>query len=136
MQMSVDSERKLQNRVKGWLINDLHYTYLGNLESLHNKPVKEELLRKNLEQRGYGQDVISKAITILVTKAGNQADSTACTAAEGTWLTGTCTHDLTTKVQVTNPVTTTPGTYVVRYLVSDWQGNYAEAATTVTVSGS
>ena len=68
--------------------------------------------------------------------AGNQADSTACTAAEGTWLTGTCTHDLTTKVQVTNPVTTTPGTYVVRYLVSDWQGNYAEAATTVTVSGS
>lgn len=65
--------------------------------------------------------------------AGNQADSTECTAASGTWLTGTCTHDLTTKVQVTNPVTTTAGTYVVRYLVSDWQGNYSEAATTVTV---
>ena len=41
--------------------------------------------------------------------------------------------DLTTKIQVTNPVTATPGTYVVRYLVSDWQGNYAEAAMTVTV---
>ena len=73
--MSVDSERKLQNRVKGWLINDLHYTYLGNLESLHNKPVKEELLQKNLQERGYGQDVISKAIRTLLTKVGNQADS-------------------------------------------------------------
>lgn len=41
--------------------------------------------------------------------------------------------DLTSKIQVTNPVTSTPGTYVVRYLVSDWQGNYAEAAMTVTV---
>ena len=68
--------------------------------------------------------------------AGTQATQTACTADNGTWLTNTCTHDLTTKVQVTNPVTTTAGTYVVRYLVSDWQGNYAEAATTVTVSGS
>ena len=67
--------------------------------------------------------------------AGSQADQTACTAAQGTWLTQSCTHDLTTKVQVTNPVTTTAGTYIVRYLVSDWQGNYAEAYSLVTVSG-
>lgn len=73
--MSVDSERKLQNRVKGWLINDLHYTYLGNLESQYNKPVIEYLLRKNLQDRGYSQDVIGKAISALVIKAGNQADS-------------------------------------------------------------
>ena len=66
--------------------------------------------------------------------AGSQADSTACEADNGTWLTGTCTHDITDKVQVTNPVTSTAGTYVVRYLVSDWQGNYAEASTTVTVN--
>lgn len=63
--MSVDSERKLQNRVKSWLINDLHYTYLGNLESLDNRSVKEDLLRKNLRSRGYSQDVIGKAISIL-----------------------------------------------------------------------
>ena len=43
-------------------------------------------------------------------------------------------YDLTTKIQVTNPVVATAGTYVVRYLVSDWQGNYAEAFTTVTVN--
>ena len=66
--------------------------------------------------------------------AGSQADETACTADNGTWMTGTCTHDITDKVQVTNPVTSTAGTYVVRYLVSDWQGNYSEAATTVTVN--
>ena len=49
----------------------------------------------------------------------------------------TCTRDLTTKIQVTNPVTTTTPVgsgYVVRYLVSDWQGNYAEATKTVTVT--
>ncbi len=73
--MSVDSERKLQNRVKGWLVNDLHYTYLGNLESLHNKPVKDDLLRKNLQARGYSPGVIGKAIAALLTKVGNQADS-------------------------------------------------------------
>ena len=66
--------------------------------------------------------------------AGNQENQSACTEAQGTWLSGTCTHNLTTKVQVTNPVTSAAGTYVVRYLVSDWQGNYAEAATTVTVN--
>lgn len=65
---------------------------------------------------------------------GEQATSAACTEADGVWLTGTCTKNITTKVQVTNPVKNVAGTYVVRYLVSDWQGNYAEAFTTVTVS--
>lgn len=73
--MSVDSERKLQNRVRHWLIDDLGYKDLGNLESQHNKPVKDDLLRKNLQARGYSQDVIKKAITTLLTKVGNQADS-------------------------------------------------------------
>lgn len=73
--MSVDPERKLQNRVRGWLINDLAYIDLGNLESQHNKPVREDLLWKNLEARGYSKDVINRAITTLITKVGNQADS-------------------------------------------------------------
>ena len=65
----------------------------------------------------------------------------ACTTAGGSWVeTDTenhvshCYDDLTTKIQVTNPVVDTAGSYVVRYLVSDWQGNYAEAFTTVTVT--
>ena len=69
-----------------------------------------------------------------------EATEETCTAASGSWVTinnvAGCYDDLTTKIQVTNPVTNTAGSYVVRYLVSDWQGNYAEAFTTVTVSGS
>ena len=71
---------------------------------------------------------------VTVSDVGGETTEEACTANGGTWATNACTYDLTTKVQVTNPVTSTPGTYVVRYLVSDWQGNYAEAATTVTVT--
>lgn len=73
--MSVDSERKLQNRVRHWLIDDLDYKDLGNLESLHNKPVKDDLLRKNLKARGYSQDVIGKAISALFTKVGMLSDN-------------------------------------------------------------
>lgn len=73
--MSVDSERKLQNRVLGWLIHELHYEFLGSLESLRNKPVMEDLLRGNLRKRGYGQEVIGKAVSSLVTKTGNQSGS-------------------------------------------------------------
>ncbi len=73
--MSVDSERKLQNRVRHWLIDDLGYNDLGNLESLHNKPVKVDLLRKNLKDRGYSQDVIGKAISALLIKVGMLSDN-------------------------------------------------------------
>ncbi|MDQ0155582.1 type I restriction endonuclease subunit R [Robertmurraya andreesenii] len=78
--MSVDLERKLQNKVLHWLIDKekdggLGYTYLGNLEDQDNTPVKEDLLKKNLEKRGYTKDQISKAVNELVTKASNQVDS-------------------------------------------------------------
>ena len=73
--MSVDSERKLQERVKHWLIDDLKYTYLGNLEDLDNTPVKEDLLRKNLAARGYDPDTAGRAVAELLAKAGNQADA-------------------------------------------------------------
>ena len=73
--MSVDSERKLQDRVRRWLIKELGYKNLGNLESLYNKPVKDDLLRKNLEARGYSQDVISKAISVLLNKASMLSDN-------------------------------------------------------------
>ena len=69
----------------------------------------------------------------------SEASEQTCTAAGGNWVTvnsvAGCYDDLTTKIQLTNPVVAKNGDYVVRYLVSDWQGNYAEAFTDVTVSG-
>ncbi|MEG2013048.1 MAG: HsdR family type I site-specific deoxyribonuclease [Anaerovoracaceae bacterium] len=78
--MSVDLERKLQNKVLHWLTDKekdggLGYTYLGNLEDQDNTPIKEDLLKKNLEKRGYSKDQISKAVTELVLKAANQVDT-------------------------------------------------------------
>lgn len=78
--MSVDLERKLQNKVLHWLIDEeqdggLGYTYLGNLEDQDNMPVKEDLLKRNLEKRGYTKDQISTAINELVLKTKNQVDS-------------------------------------------------------------
>ena len=72
---TVDAEKKLQNRVLHWLVDDLEYTYLGNLEDIDNTPVKEELLRANLKKRGYGDDQIKIAINELVSKINNQADT-------------------------------------------------------------
>ena len=72
--MSVDSERKLQDRVKGWLIDDLDYTFLGDLSNVNNTPIKEDLLRKSLIGRGYSSDVATRAIADLVALAANQTD--------------------------------------------------------------
>lgn len=78
--MSVDLERKLQDKVLHWLIDEekdggLGYTYLGNLEDQDNTPIKEDLLKKNLKRRGYTKDQISKAVAELISKASNQADT-------------------------------------------------------------
>ena len=72
---TVDAEKKLQNRVLHWLVDDLGYTYLGNLEDIDNTPVKEELLKANLKKRGYTDDQIKTAISELVGKVNNQSDS-------------------------------------------------------------
>lgn len=72
---TVDAEKKLQKRVLGWLVNDLGYTYLGNLEDVDNTCVKEDLLRKNLSKRGYSKEQIDKSINELVLKTKNQVDS-------------------------------------------------------------
>lgn len=72
---TVDAEKKLQNRVLHWLVDDLGYTYLGNLEDKDNTPVKEELLKANLKKRGYTDDQIKTAISELVGKVSNQVDT-------------------------------------------------------------
>lgn len=72
---TVDAEKKVQNRVLHWLVDDLGYTYLGNLEDIDNTPVKEELLKANLKKRGYTDDQIKTAISELVGKVNNQSDT-------------------------------------------------------------
>ena len=72
---------------------------------------------------------------VTATDIGGEKDSETCASRGGSWSTENerCTYDLTTKIQVTNPVKAAKGKYTVRYLVSDWQGNYSEATTKVTV---
>lgn len=75
--MSVDSERKLQNKVIHWLCDTdecdgLGWTYLGNLQDQDNTSLKEDLLQDNLKKRGYTKTQITKAITGLKSKINNQ----------------------------------------------------------------
>jgi|GEM_PF-3078627 hypothetical protein len=67
--VTVDAEKKLQNRVLHWLIDDLGYTFLGNLEDVDNTPVRVDLLRKHLQERGYTSEQIGKAISELTNEA-------------------------------------------------------------------
>ena len=69
----LESERQLQNRVKHWLIDDLHYTFLGSRENMNNTPVIDELLRKNLRSRHYSEETITRAIYDLTSTAANQS---------------------------------------------------------------
>lgn len=73
--VTVDAEKNLQDRVLRWLVDDLGYTYLGNLEDIDNVPVKEELLKANLKKRGYTDDQIKTAISELVDEVKNQSDT-------------------------------------------------------------
>lgn len=72
----VDLERKqLQQRVKSWIINDLGYTFLGNLEDQENSAIKVDLLRANLVKRGYKKEQIDKAVSELTDLYKNQVNS-------------------------------------------------------------
>lgn len=74
--INVDLEREqLQQRVKSWLINDLQYTFLGNLEDQENSGIKEELLRANLVKRGYKKEQIDVAISELLDLYKNQVST-------------------------------------------------------------
>lgn len=60
---TVDAEKKLQKRVLGWLVNDLGYTYLGNLEDVDNTCVKEDLSSK-LELSSISSDKITVTLNM------------------------------------------------------------------------
>lgn len=68
----METERQLQERVKHWLINDLHYKFSGNFENVNNSCIIKDYLKKNLVSRNYSQNVIKKAIADLENISENQ----------------------------------------------------------------
>ena len=70
--MSVDKEKKLQKRVLKILKDELGYRYIGNLEDLDNKSIREDDFIKNLEKRGYSSHLIKLALNEVRKIAYNQ----------------------------------------------------------------
>lgn len=70
--MGVDIEKKLQKRVLKILSDELGYRYIGNLENMDNRSIREGDLIKNLEKRGYSSDVIKIALSEVRNIAYNQ----------------------------------------------------------------
>ena len=70
--MGVDKEKKLQKRVLKILKDELGYRYIGNLEDLDNKSIREDDLIKNLEKRGYSSHLIKLALNEVRKVAYNQ----------------------------------------------------------------
>lgn len=70
--MSVDKEKKLQKRVLKILKDELGYRYIGNLEDVDNKSIREDDLIKNLEKRGYSSHLIKLALNEVRKVAYNQ----------------------------------------------------------------
>ncbi len=72
-------ERITQNRIIQLFQEQLEYTYYGNWEKReHNSNVEQELLKKNLLQRGYSETLANKAVKevydLANTNAGNLYD--------------------------------------------------------------
>ncbi|MGX7091984.1 type I restriction endonuclease subunit R [Hutsoniella sourekii] len=70
--MSVDREKQLQDRVLKILRDDLDYRYIGNLEDLENKSIRENDLIATLKNRGYSDDLIKQALNEVRNIAYNQ----------------------------------------------------------------
>ena len=69
-------ERATQNRVVKLFREVLGYTYLDNWEKrTDNSNVEADLLRANLQKRGYSDDLINRAINELKRVADNATDS-------------------------------------------------------------
>lgn len=70
--MFVDKEKNLQERVLKILTDELGYRYIGNLEDVDNKSIREEDLIKNLEKRGYSSQLIKLALKEVSNVVDNQ----------------------------------------------------------------
>ena len=70
--MGVDKEKNLQERVLKILTDELGYRYIGNLEDMDNKSIREYDLIKNLEKRGYSSQLIKLALKEVSNVVDNQ----------------------------------------------------------------
>ena len=62
---TVEKERKTQERVIDLFKNELGYEYIGDLQGLDNKNIREDELRTWLQGRGYSDKLIDKAFKKL-----------------------------------------------------------------------
>lgn len=68
-------ERKTQDRIVKLFSDKLGYIYLGNWHNRENNTnIEEEYLHKYLVRKGYGSDLIKRAVDKLSKAAGNQVD--------------------------------------------------------------
>ena len=72
--MSVGKREKItQERVIKLFVNELGYTYLGDLaDRPNNSNIEQEYLRSFLKEQGHSDVLIDKAVRELVNIAGNQ----------------------------------------------------------------
>jgi len=78
---TVEKEIKTQERVIKFFKDELGYEYIGDLQGLDNKNIREDELRSRLQGRGYSDILIDKALkkledekTVIVIKAKSGAD--------------------------------------------------------------
>ena len=62
---TVEKEIKTQERVIDIFKNELGYEYIGDLQGLDNKNIREDELRMWLQGRGYSDKLIDKALKKL-----------------------------------------------------------------------
>ena len=65
------SERTTQTHVIRFFVNELHYTYLGNLHDSENSNIMQERLRAYLLRQGYSEKLTAGAIDKLVRASVN-----------------------------------------------------------------
>ena len=62
---TVEKEIKTQERVIDLFKNELGYEYIGDLQGLDNKNIREDELKSWLKSRGYSDKLIDKALKKL-----------------------------------------------------------------------
>lgn len=70
-----DNERLVQDRIIKLFVDKLKYKYLGNwYHYKDNSNIEEKTLRTYLREKGYKEELMDRAIDILIKTAGNQVD--------------------------------------------------------------
>ena len=132
--------------IEGQDVDNYDFASIGKKISVAFGFTKERFTEDDFDYEGPADsptletDTVKPVITLLgeeeVTIAQGETYVDAGATAVDKTTTDGAELDITTKIQVTNPVDTSkPGTYTIVYRVSDWAGNYSEEVfRTVTVT--